>query len=328
MSSHLSRSLSIRHFRCFIEVANSGSFTVAARRLFVTQSSLTTTIQQFEDLVGMKLFDRTTRRVVMTPEAVRFKSQAEKVVREFDASVTDLASFSEGQQGDLNIALAPSLLHMFLARAAMRFRAEYPGVTLTIRDASAQQVEQLVADGELDFAVAAKFRGIDDLEYTPLVEDTFGVICRADYRVPARRGTVRLDALSAADHVAFTTDMGIGRFMRTEAPSPSLLQEASIEVSSFTSLLAVLNEGGCFAIVPALATTIAGFETLRFYELSDPVLTRQSFLVTRRLRRLSPSARRFLEKVSEAIIERKLPAGVTSLVDAQSLRGSFEPRLA
>jgi DNA-binding transcriptional LysR family regulator len=319
MPSHLSRSLSIRHFRCFIEVANSGSFTVAAERLFVTQSSLTTTIQQFEDKIGLKLFDRSTRRVVMTPEAVSFKRQAEKIVREFDASVTDLEAFSEGRQGHLRIALAPSLLHLFLARAVMRFRAEYPDIKLTIRDASAQQVEQLVADGELDFGIATKFKGQDDLEYTPLIQDSFGVICRADYPVPAKRGAVRLEALKPADYIAFTVDMGIGKFTRTQAPQLHLLQEPRVETSSFTSLLAMLNEGGCFAIAPALTTTIAGFEALRFYPLSDPVLTRQSFLVTRNLRSLSPSSRRLLEKISEAIRERKLPHGVMSLIQTTEI---------
>jgi DNA-binding transcriptional LysR family regulator len=315
MSSHLSRSLSIRHFRCFIEVANSGSFTVAAARLFVTQSSLTTTIQQFEDQVGMKLFDRNTRRVVMTPEAVSFKGQAEKIVREFDASVTDLEAFSEGRMGHLRIALAPSLLHLFLARAVMRFRSDYPDIRLTIRDASAQQVEQLVADGELDFAVATKFRGLDELEYTPLIEDPFGVICRADYPLSARDGAVTLEALKPADYIAFTSDMGIGKYTRKQVPQLSRLQEPPVEISSFTSLLAMLREGGCFAIAPALTTTIAGFETLRFYPLSDPVLTRQSFLVARKLRSLSPSSRRLLEKISEAIKERDLPHGATSLLD-------------
>jgi DNA-binding transcriptional LysR family regulator len=314
MSSHLSRSLSIRHFRCFIEVANSGSFTVAAARLFVTQSSLTTTIQQFEDQVGMKLFDRNTRRVVMTPEAVRFKSQAEKIVREFDASVTDLEAFSEGRQGHLRIGLAPSLLHLFLARAVMRFHTDHPDIKLTIRDASAQQVEQLVADGELDFAIATKFRGLDDLEYTPLIQDSFGVICRADYPLSAEGGAVRLDALKPADYIAFTSDMGIGKFTRKQVPQLSLLQDPPVEISSFASLLAMLKEGGCFAIAPALTMTIPGFETLRFHALSDPVLMRQSFLVTRKLRSLSPSSRRLLEKISEAIKERPLPHGVTSLV--------------
>jgi DNA-binding transcriptional LysR family regulator len=173
----------------------------------------------------------------------------------------------------------------------------------------------MVADGELDFAIATKFRGLDDLEYTPLVEDSFGVICRADYPLSAKRGAVRLEALKPADYIAFTSDMGIGKFTRKQAPQLSLLQEPPVEISSFTSLLAMLREGGCFAIVPALTTTIAGFETLRFYALCDPVLTRQSFLVTRKLRSLSPSSRRLLEKISEAIKERKLPRGVTSLVE-------------
>src|SRR3546814_15519184 len=76
----MNRRISLRHLRCFIAVAEAESFTVAASRLFLTQSSLTTTIQQFEDLVGLKLFDRNTRRVVMTHEAQRFKIGADYIL--------------------------------------------------------------------------------------------------------------------------------------------------------------------------------------------------------------------------------------------------------
>ncbi|MFA4914972.1 MAG: LysR family transcriptional regulator, partial [Burkholderiaceae bacterium] len=125
----MNRNTSLRHFRAFVAVANAGSFTIAAKELFLTQSALTATIQQFEEAVGFKLFDRSTRRVVMTHEAQRFKPQAEHILRQFDSAVADLESLAQGRRGHVRIAAAASVTHYFLGHAIAGMRADYPDIT-------------------------------------------------------------------------------------------------------------------------------------------------------------------------------------------------------
>ena len=62
-------SLTLRHVRAFVEVAHHGSFRRAAEKLFLSQPALTITINQLEDMVGVSLFNRTTRRVILTTDA-------------------------------------------------------------------------------------------------------------------------------------------------------------------------------------------------------------------------------------------------------------------
>ncbi|SOZ17176.1 LysR family transcriptional regulator [Cupriavidus taiwanensis] len=310
----MSRNISLRHLRYFAEVANSGSFTTAASRLFVTQSALTSTIQQFEEAVGLKLFDRNTRRVVMTPEAFRFKDEAEKIIKEFDAAIADLEALAQSQKGHIRIAAAPSTIYQFLVKAVMAFRVQYPDVTFSLRDASAQQVEQLVVDGELDFAIASKHKGFAELDYSPLLEDRFGVVCRPDYRLASGHGPLQWNELVEDDYIGFTPDTGIGTTLRNHAPRWPAIENPQFEISSSTSLLAVLNEGGCFAIVPALTAKVAGFESLAFRELVDPGLSRELCLITRRLRSLSPSSQRLVRVITETIRQQNLPEGVTAFI--------------
>src|SRR6202012_2339814 len=109
------RKISLRHLRCFVAVAETGSFTLAAGRLFQTQSALTATIQQLETSVGLRLFDRTTRRVEMTDDATRFKVVADKIIRDFDSAIGDLQAVAKSQRGHLRIAAAPSVMTHILA---------------------------------------------------------------------------------------------------------------------------------------------------------------------------------------------------------------------
>ena len=306
----MERVVSIRHLRCFLAVAESGSFTVASSRMFLTQSSLTATIQQFEEAVGLKLFDRTTRRVVMTEEALRFKAEAEKILQEFDTAIRDLRSFAEGHEGNIRIAAAASVISHFLVRAIPLFRESYPNVTISLRDAGAEKVETMLLHGDLDFAIASKHKGYDDLDYTPLLEDRYGVVCAPLYPLAGEATPLRWADLPARDFIAFSRDTGIGTFLASHADHSSLLSNPHDEVSSTTSLYPMLSLGNRYSIVPALSAHPEGFPAMQFRELTEPVLTRQICLITRRLRSLSPSARRILDILLETLNERELPPGV------------------
>jgi DNA-binding transcriptional LysR family regulator len=306
----MERAVSIRHLRCFLAVADSGSFTVASSRMFLTQSSLTATIQQFEEAIGLKLFDRTTRRVVMTEEGHQFRGEAEKILREFDTAISDLKALAQSQQGHIRIAAAASVIYQFLTRAIPVFRRSYPNVTISLRDAGSEQVEQMLLGGDLDFAITSKHKGYADLDYTPLLEDRYGVMCLPQYELATRAGPLCWSDLPPHEYVAFSSDTGIGTFLAANAGFSPLFRSPHDEVSSTTSLYPLLSLGDRYSIVPALAARPQDFPGLTFRELTEPVLTRTICLITRRLRSLSPSARRILDILLETLQQAELPPGV------------------
>jgi DNA-binding transcriptional LysR family regulator len=306
----MDRSVTIRHLRCFLAVADTGSFTVASSRMFLTQSSLTATIQQFEEAIGLKLFDRTTRRVVMTEEALRFREQAQRILKEFDASISDLKALAQSQQGNIRIAAAASIIYQFLTRAIPVFRQSYPHVTISLRDAGSETVERMLLSGDLDFAITSKHKGYGDLDYTPLIEDNYGVMCMPRHPLAGGSAPLRWADLPSEDYVAFSSDTGIGTFLAANAGFSPLFATPHDEVSSTTTLYPMLSLGDRYSIVPALAARAHDFPELTFRELTEPVLTRKICLITRRLRSLSPSARRILDILLETFRNCELPPGV------------------
>lgn len=172
--------VTLKQLRCFLAVAETGSFTTAANRLCMTQSALTATIQQMEESVGLRMFDRTTRRVMLTDHAARFMAEAERVINGFDSAVSDLVALAQGERGHIRIGAASSVISQFLVPALPRFREAYPGITLSLRNPAAQETERLVLEGEVDFAIDSRYRGHAALDYTPLVRDCYGVVCHRD----------------------------------------------------------------------------------------------------------------------------------------------------
>lgn len=295
------RKISLRHLRCFVAVADTGSFTLAAARLYQTQSSLTATIQQFEEEVGLKLFDRTTRRVVMTADAARFKPVADRVLQDFDTAVGDLQAISLSHRGHARIAAVSSMVEHVLTPALAAFQRSYPDITISVSDGSSDKVERAVLSGEVDFGIASRLNNFPDLSYLPIVGDRFGVLFPADHPL----GTIERP-LKWADLVEFKTislanDTGIGAFLDTH---PSLgMHHASLtdRASSTTSLFAMLTLGGRISVLPELAMQSGPLKKFSFRELTDPVVTREVCLITRQLRSFSPNTQRLVDALIETI---------------------------
>jgi DNA-binding transcriptional LysR family regulator len=315
MIARMRTNVSIRHFRCFIALAESGSFTVAASRLFMTQSSLTATIQQFEEDIGFKLFDRTTRRVVMTPEAVEFRARAEKVLKEFDNSIRDLKAFGQGEHGHIRIAAAASVIDRLLVRVIPQFQEAYPKVTISLRDANAEKVEKMVLDGEVDVAIDSRHKNFDGLVYTPLLRDVYGVVCHPDYWLAQLPAPLRWSDLQPENYIAFTPDTGIRKFL-TNCPSAApLFATPHDEVSSTRWMYPLISPGHRYSILPALALRDGDEARLVFRELHEPLLSREMCLIWPRLRSLSPTAQRIIDILLAFLQQEEMPYGVSVVSD-------------
>lgn len=290
------RKISLRHLRSFLAVAEAGSFTVAASRLFQTQSSLTATIQKFEEAVGLKLFERTTRRVTLTPEAVQFRTVAERIVHDFDNAIADLQAIAKGQQGHVRIAAAPSMVVHILTPALADFRRAYPDITVSVQDAGSARIERVVLDGEVDFGLASRLKNYPQLDYRPILSDPFGVIMPHDHPLAAEDGPVRWADLSAYEYIGLTNDTGIGAFLE-EYPQLGLARHANPHdhASSTTSLYAMLRMGGKISVLPALAAQANPMNELKFRELCEPSIQREICLITRPLRSFSANTKRILD---------------------------------
>jgi DNA-binding transcriptional LysR family regulator len=308
--------ITLRHLRSFVAVAETGSFTRAAERLFLTQSSLSATIHQLEEDVGVKLFDRTTRSVSLTPAARHLHQQAAALLSQFDALVGDLRSVALAQQGHVRIAAAPSVLVWLLMPALPAFQALYPNVTWSLREAGSAEIERRVRDGEVDFGISSRFNDYDDLDYSPLLRDRYGIVCSADHPLAHATAPLRWTEVSAyrEDLVHLASDTQVGNVHRRTMQEFDLASQRE-EVSSSSSLYPMLQLGGRICILPALTAQTHQLDNLPFHPLAEPELYRELSLVTRKLRSLSPTAQSLLQSLLSTLRSRGRPAGVDLAAD-------------
>ena len=173
--------LTPQQLSAFLHLAQAGSFRDAARQQRMSQPNLSRTIQAMEEAIGHRLFDRTTRRVQLTPTGHELRPIAERLVAEFDAALGELDQFVEGRRGCVVIAALPSISATLLPGAIARFLKANPAVDFQIRDDLSAKVVEAVVAGKADIELTTRPIPAEDLAYRPLVEDAFGLVCRADH---------------------------------------------------------------------------------------------------------------------------------------------------
>jgi len=157
--------MELRHLRYFCAVAEHGSFTTAARQLNVSQSGVSGQVRDLEKEIGVALFRRNQREVTLTPEGSDFFHEAREVLIRADRAVELVVRSSKGVSGTLTVGLCGPVTAAFLPKLIRKFRKQFPGVTLALRErAPSEQIEALL-NGHIDIAFT---RGIP-AEFKPLL---------------------------------------------------------------------------------------------------------------------------------------------------------------
>lgn len=309
--------ISLRHLRCFAAVARTGSFTVAAQQLFKTQSSLTATIKQLEDIAGVQLFDRTTRRVELTKDAIWFQEVAERIIRDFDNAVSDLRATARSEHGNIKISIVPSMMPHILAPALEAFRKSYPDVKISVRDEGSEKTERAVLEGTTDFGLSSPLNHFPDLDYRPVLADPFGAVFPKDHPLASHKGELTWADLREHNYVALTKDTGIGALIRHFPDLEPKHRGTEVDyASSTTSLYALLKLGDRITVLPSLAAHTGQMTEFEFRELHQPKIEREVCIITRHMRSSSPTTRRVLEILLKTIREIKPVHGVRILDSA------------
>ena len=283
-------SITIKHLRGFVAVAHHGNFTRAAEALSLSQPALTITVSQFEDLVGVKLFDRTTRRVRLTADGEDFLPGALRLIEEFDSVISGMRDVAERRRGRVGLAALPSVAIRLLPETVADYCSRYPSISVHLHDDNARGVGERVRRGEVDFGIASRWQPIGDLSFRPLLKDTFGLVCRADHALARGRGPLTWRDLAGHDFLGLAADTGIQQVLGGIKGLPDNVRGPRFEVSNVATLNGMLSAGLGITALPELAVPSETASRIVFRRLTRPSVQREICLITRRGRSLSPAA--------------------------------------
>lgn len=283
----MNASPTLRQMRALVAIAKSGSFTLAADALHLTQSALSGQIKELEQLLGVKVIERSTRRAQLSEVGRELYPLFEQMLQDLDGAMADIASRKALKKGLVRVA-APQLMACTLLPAVIAaYRAAYPEVQVKLVDSPVEQVSGRVLSGEVDVGIGPERDPAADIGARLLFEMPFVLVFPGGHPLAARPRVTWADANGyplIALQGQFTE-----RLLRDVALNPYN------EVTFMTTALAMVSAGlGITACLP-YAEPMVKLYGLQMGLLHEPELTRKFFVYTKSARSLSPAADSFVE---------------------------------
>lgn len=168
--------MSIRALRTLIAVADHGSFSAAARHVYVTHAAVSQQIKALEEEWAVALFDRSHRMVELTPAGRAFVAKAREVVTAYD-NMAPAVFGVQGVQGMLSLGAVPTTLTGLAPRAIAKLKRDYPALHVAVVPDLTTALVQQVQRGSLDVAIVSKPQFTPrDLVWRELAEEPFEIL--------------------------------------------------------------------------------------------------------------------------------------------------------
>ncbi|MEP7297262.1 MAG: LysR substrate-binding domain-containing protein [Burkholderiales bacterium] len=265
--------MELRHLRYFVALAEYLSFTKAADRVHVTQSTLSHQIRQLEDEVGQALFDRIGKKVVTTEAGELFLAYATRALKEVDHGIAMLKPGGGGLTGEVrigathtfNIGLIPECMALFLAR--------HPTVRLCVDELPADQISTKLRAGELDIGIAYRPSDPSGLWFEPLYNEEM-VLVVSDAHPLAGRKRIRMVELHQQRLVLmpeyFATRTLLDECFQASGAEPIVVAE----MSTIAPMLGLVlrSQIGTIAAMNAVPAAMSGLQMIPL-ESPTPIRT-------------------------------------------------------
>ncbi len=288
--------LSLRQLEVFAAVAHAQGFTNAARELRISQSALSRTVLDIERVMGVRLFDRTTRRLVRTPEGDELLAVAERLLGAHRAEMTRLGRYLTGEGGTVTIATLPSVAAVLLPPVIAEFRRQRPGTGVRVLDSMSDAALRRVTTGEADFAITLADPLPDGLTSRPLVRDRFfAALPRTPPHRLADRTELRWHDLSGETFIAIGSDSSVRQLADATLAAAGVRVAQTIEAGNVSTVGGLVAAGLGVSALPALVRLLMSFADLAHLPLVAPAVERELSVVLRDDAPLPPAARAFLE---------------------------------
>ena len=157
-------------------IVDEGGITQAAKKLFVSQPSLSQSVKRIEDALGVELFKRTPKGLVLTQEGEEYYHMASKVMHIYDSFEEEIQNLKELKSGRVVVGTTPHRGMVLFPEFLAEFYMKYPGIKVEMLEAPTHELEELLLKGAVDFAVLRepmKPAAVNRFTYHGLSRETF-----------------------------------------------------------------------------------------------------------------------------------------------------------
>ena len=246
--------MELRQLRYFLAIAEHGTFSKAAGKVYVAQSALSHQLAQLEDELGAQLFVRSRRGVELTEAGTVFHTYATSILRQVEDAASSVAGLTDSPAGKVVFGIPHSASHALALPLLKAVRQELPNVQLELTEELTGNLTRQLLAGSLHMAILFDDGTLDDFIAEPLVSEKMSLIYRPESKVDApRKASISFRDALAKPLILPAQPHGVRPLIEQQAVQAGLLAPNVVaDISSISILRTSLLAGlGC-TILPVM----------------------------------------------------------------------------
>ncbi|WP_276761688.1 LysR family transcriptional regulator [Mycolicibacter arupensis] len=255
--------------RHFVVAAEELHFSRAAARVYLAQQALSRQIKDLEDELGVRLFERTTRNVTLTPAGEVFLEGARAVLAALDGAAAAAQQTARGMAGTLRLGYVPGAALELTAPIIAEFRERHPDVSVQMREFPVTDPSAGVASGAADVAFLRLPQSTPNLMTEILAIDPVVAMVSASHRLAGRESVSVRDLLDEPITQSSSVDDAHHAFWSLAAARADAARIDTVRTDSITEEAQVVAAGAAIAVTSAAAAHFMPATGVRFVSIRD-----------------------------------------------------------
>ena len=274
----------IRQLEYAVAIAEEGSFSRAAARCFVSQPSLSNQIRQLELQLGVEIFERTSRGILVTPAGNEIVNLARRVLETSDQIVSQAHASRAPLSGEVRLGSVSTITPYLLPTAMLELRERFPDVRLIVQDATADRLKARLENGEVDCLLVPIPTSMPGVQEVELAHDPFVVAAPHGSAIARLPEPLQAEALANAE-VLLLEDPHCLRGQALElCARVDARPHAALYATSLSAIVQLVRRGHGVTLLPAISVEVelAGLTEIALKPLAAPTPGRTLGLVWRK----------------------------------------------
>lgn len=288
--------VTLLQIRAFVAVSRFASFTLAADALRRTQPAITAQIKQLEEALGLKLIDRSTRRLRLTATGGDLVPVFARMLQDLDGIIEASRRLRSKEAGTVRVACMPSIAATLLPARIAAFRNRYPMVNFSLVDTVGERVVELVKSGDVEIGITDVPSPALELDVTPLMNDTLHAFFPAGHPLE-RAAHADIEELSRHQLILTAPGTNVRRMVDTAFAAEGRHAAAACEAAHAATAIGLVLAGVGVALLPPSCVDLEFDSRVRGRPLEGHRFHRELAIVKMQSRTLSPAAQAFVDEL-------------------------------
>lgn len=300
--------MNTRQLQYAIELYKSLNFSAVAERLGISQPALSKQIAALENDLGVKLFDRNTTPLTVTPAGEHFFCEAKKLLYEEDQLLRSMEEFKNGKRGSLQIGISPFRSLYLMPEIAKKIREKYPDVKIILHEHTSDILRKETAEGKYDLAIVNLPVDESMLDVTPIEPDVLVLVVPKElaktlpYKDNGELPSVSLEDCKDLPFISVGKTQEMRMLFDKAVAFANFQPNIAMEVVGLSTAWAMCRAGVGATLLPLqFVQYVEKDDSITLFTLNKSIYSRQPVIITRKDQYISEYAQFAIKLLTEKI---------------------------